>query len=913
MNLPRSRPYSVISFQPAFRESLALALLGLMAFSGCGGRGAAPAAEDSVLVSTGTATPDGKARVLRFTQDHFERLRSSQRPTKVIPVRSMMLISKSSRDDAKVEQDSDPKFVKEENRLLIRRGEGTPMITALLGGIPAEHYNEFRVRMKADRGANAVLTWATDMEPSIRRSETITVPIFSDNQFHTYRVPLDGLSARTWAGSVRSISFIPSNLAANIEIELMELWFRPPQSPSRVTIASQTHEAVFGTQIPWEFTVPPGAVFETHFGMPDETWDEKQRAGAARFVITLSGDDANEVVLLDRSLRPKTNEDDRGWIFFQTGLDAYAGQKVRLRFEVKDVGDTRAAAGCWGGPIVFTKSVDSASTPVILISCDTLRADHLSCYGYHRETSPHLDAFAKQSVVFENAITPETWTLPSHVTMLTGLYPKNHGVTPNSNLSEDTITLAEALRDAGYVSGAYIGFTFWLYPWRGFAHGFDLYNTPNWRFRPIYETHALADAWIEAHAVPNTFLFLHNFDVHSKPARQYDGLPYGPDDESFLHFAKEFTNPPTFARPGRDIVDAEAFLLAANRGEIAMTQEEVDYCKALYDDCIRLIDHRLHETFEKLKELGLYERALIIVTADHGEEFGEHGVYGHANVYEPSLRIPLIIKFPNGRFAGTRYPTVVELSDIFPTVLDVLGIAPAGPVDGQSLLRVLDGSAAPKGVGFAQRFTHRTARATDWKLIRTMPDAFELYDLVNDRAERNNVLNSSGAQGRALREAMEQFFQVNPEGWHIAFDTVDPDWRGTLTLSSDGLIEAAELLGGIDVQALARSDRGVTLNLDKLNRDELVLRTVGGSGRVSLNVTSKSPFAVRIGDRSAVTGTNFESVLDSSGGAIPEPSAASADLPTIRVWYVPETGNRSAARELSPEAIEELKALGYTH
>lgn len=893
-------------------------LAALTPASGCKGSVGPTSQAERVVHSQGAKTADGKGIVHRFTMDHFAALQEASRNPYIIPAKSMSAVVRSA------EKNSNPNaprpIRKEEGRLFLSPSAGEPTITAMLGlGLRAEDYNELRLKMRVSHGEICTLTWTTDVEPSSMRSQALTIPIFADNEIHAYRVPLGGLSAQSWVGLVKSIVLRPSDQPADIEIESMELGYVPPQSPSRITIAAQTHEASLGTQPPWEVTIPAGASFSTAIGLPEDTWKDG-RSASARFVATIDTDKQKGLLLFDQALTPTTDESHRAWIPFKADLSNFAGQKARIHFTISGVDGNAPSPACWGDPMIYATEKESAAVPVILVSCDTLRADHLSCYGYFRETTPHLDALAKDSVLYENAISVETWTLPSHASMMTGLYPKHHGATPDANIAESTLTLAEAMRDNGYLSGGYIGFTFWLYPWRGFSHGFDVYNTPEWRFRDIIETHQLAEGWIDALQVPNFFLFLHNFDVHSKPAKQFDGLPYGPEHDEYLHFAKEIANPPTFSRPDREVVDAEAFLNAANEGKFTLTQEEIDYCKALYDDSLRMIDSELGKLFAKLKERGLYDRALIIVTADHGEEFGEHGVYGHANVYEPSLHIPMIVKFPKQEFAGTRVKHVVEQVDIMPTILDVAGARTPEGLDGKSLYRVLKNQEKPTDYGYSQRFNMKSVREAEWKLIRTQPNTYALYNLVEDPAEKNNLAGSNTEKVAQLSPLLEEFFKVNPEGWHIAFDRVGNEPRGTLTISTEDAIESAELLGGRDVVAMNKTERGVTLNLAKIGRatrDELIVRTIGTTGRMSLSIKSPTDFSIAIGDQPVAVGKGFRNMLDPTAKEYTEPPTAASDSTNdvglrFRVWYVPQTGTRSAAQHLTPEEIEELKGLGYT-
>lgn len=896
-----------------WRGARALVGLGLIAlvFAGCRGQSADVDARlgPEVIASRPQTTADGARIIHRMTRDCFESARAVHRDSMVFGPRAMVVSMAGAAPSAS----NSERVQRGESSLVIHPGL-SPITLNVVLGVYADEYNELRIRMRTDRGATATLSWATDVQPSLAFARGHTFPIFADNEFRTYSIKLGGLNTETWVGRIRSMAFSPTDAPARVEIESIELAFVPPDSPNRITIAAQTHEALIGPQRPWELELPPKARFRTYVGLPQETWEGK-RAASARFVITLDAPSVEGRMLFEKTLEPKTVEADRGWQAIDVDLSEYSGQRVRIHLDSRDAKEPGASVACWGNPMVFGGDKPSSAVPVVLVSCDTLRADHLSCYGYARETSPHLDQLAREGVLFENAVAPETWTLPSHATMFTGLYPKHHRVTPNANLAESAITISEALQTAGYHTGGFIGFTFWLYPWRGFAHGFDIYSTPDWRFRSIFETHAAARAWLDGLSTPNVFLFLHNFDVHAKPAKQYDGLPYGPDDETYLHFTKEFPDPPTFERPGRSVVDAEAFLLAVNAGEFTMTEEEAAYCRALYDDCIRMIDHGLHEIFERLKELGLYESALIIVTADHGEELGEHGQYGHGSVFEPSLRVPLIIKFPRGAHAGTRYAPVVSLVDLYPTILDVAGLPLEQQVDGQSLADLLDGSAEPRPYAFGQRFKWRTARATEWKLVRAPNNAYQLFNVKEDPMERLDRAAEHPDRVLQMKTALEEFFATSAEGWHFAFDSRDDEWRGDLSISSDDAIESAELLGGVDATTLKKTDRGVELRMGgKIKADELIVRTVGGTGRIYASISAKSDVAVLVGDDPPAIDRRFQRVLDPSERAFAEPAAnkpGAGDRPVVRIWYVPQSGGRSAARELTQEEKDELRSIGY--
>ncbi|MCC6696125.1 MAG: sulfatase [Candidatus Hydrogenedentes bacterium] len=776
----------------------------------------------------------------------------------------------------------------------------------------AAAYNAFDVTMRIDSGTYCRLNWVTDREPALQRNPWIPMPLFSDGEVHTYRFTLDQYHTPSWAGRVKRIAFCPSLDPATAEIYELKLLYIPPEAPDRVTIAAQTHEALAGTQAPWTFTVPPAAVFDVHTGMLHDV-KSKRAPGEARFTVTLDSPEKSGIPLLDRIMKPAEEEAHRTWLPFQVDLSAYAGQEIALRLNVDYPMSPEGAYAFWGNPMVFSRPDKSEAVPVVLIVCDTLRADHLSCYGYPRETTPHLDAFANEAVLFENALCQETWTLPSHATLFTGLYPKHHGMTASANLSESTVTLAEALRGAGYLCAGFTGFSFWLYPWRGFAQGFDLYNTPDWRFRSIADTGSRVNQWLDAHSQENVFLFFHNFDAHSKPALQFDGLPYGPEDSAFLHFAKEFASPPSFTRDDREKTDAEAFLLAANRNELTVTQEELEYCIALYDDSIRMVDHYLHQTFEKLKALGLYDRAVIVVTSDHGEEFGEHGVFGHANVYETSAHVPLLVRFPGGKRGGTRCPHVIQLTDVFPTILAAAGVPLPNAVDGLDLAQLLDGAAPPRDRAYVQRLQWKAVRTSEWKLLRDdARKAYELYDVVNDRHEKKNVLAPTAKPVAVLQPDLDAFFAIDATGWHFAYASDDPAWKGKLDIVSNAPLDTATLLKGLDRQNLVMRGPSVDLNMGHDGANELLLRSADSSAKLMITATAELPVTLAVGNQPPRSGTKIQLVLDPAADDFPEPPAEGLNKPYVRIWNVPAPAGRSAAKPLSEEAREELRALGYT-
>jgi hypothetical protein len=329
---------------------------------------------------------------------------------------------------------------------------------------------------------------------------------------------------------------------------------------------------------------------------------------------------------------------------------------------------------------------DTTGTPlrvanVVLISIDSLRADRLGCYGEAHDTSPTIDRLAREGVRFANATSPTSWTLPSHMSMLTGRYLLSHGVISETDrLNQSVPTLAEALRASGLATGGVVS-TLFLHPRYGFARGFDYYDDSSisgitnfdlLRAEPAPEVTRLAINWLRQQQNRRFFLFLHFWDVHM------DYIPPSPYDQMF--------------DPGyRGSIDGSNFRYnpAVNP---RMAQRDLDHVLALYDGEIRWVDDHIAKVLAALDEMGVGDRTAVIVTADHGDEFFEHGGKGHGRtLYREVVHVPLIMRIP-GVTPGKVVRMPVSLVDIMPTVLDLVGArAPVG-LQGVSLVPELTGA-----------------------------------------------------------------------------------------------------------------------------------------------------------------------------------------------------------------------------
>jgi choline-sulfatase len=381
------------------------------------------------------------------------------------------------------------------------------------------------------------------------------------------------------------------------------------------------------------------------------------------------------------------------------------------------------AAAWWA---VETTRAPQDPAAVILISIDTLRADHLTIYGYDRGSTPAIDALAADGVVFDRAYAHSPQTLPSHASILTGRLPFETGVRDNVGftLKPGIPTLAELLHGRGYATGGVVS-AFVLRKETGIGRGFDHFDAdlpPSPPDVPIGEVQrpgeaslAAATRWIEGLAQPANrfFLFFHVYEPHA---------PYTP--------------PPRYSH------------LAPYDGEIACA------------------DRIVGSLLDELKRRGLYDRALIVLLSDHGEGLGDHGEEEHGLfLYDETIRIPLVVKLPGRVSAGRRVAEPVQHIDLLPTILDYTGAAPVKDLRGRSLRKVMTDSGArlPDPGFYAEAFYSRYHFG--WSELTALTDAryrfiraprSELYDLREDPRQLKDVSAERAQTAAAMRAGLER-------------------------------------------------------------------------------------------------------------------------------------------------------------
>ena len=411
-------------------------------------------------------------------------------------------------------------------------------------------------------------------------------------------------------------------------------------------------------------------------------------------------------------------------------------------------------------PIFFAVAIPlnvRGAPDVYLVVSDTTRADHLSLYGYPKPTTEFLEQYAADAVVFENAVSQGSHTIVSTPSILSSRYPSEHGMSRYSDLlPEDLPLVSQPLQTAGYRTYAHVTNPH-LAPDRGFDRGFDEYQYEGrWRHAPavVVTKHFLG--WLdEQPAESPIFAFLFYLDPHS---------PYAPSRAVRRRF-----NPDPLERP--------FVKWPKGRGAPPSDSVELRSLVAGYDGSISLIDSEIGTLVAALERRGRYDDALLIYTSDHGEEFFEHGEWGHdRTLFEESIRVPLVVSAPSplrfprmGRWSGVS-PVVASSVDVAPTILEAAGLPPDAAARGRSLLPAVRGQEPPPEEDFAYNeqileaygpYDLRGIRTRDHKYVRvlrsgenrTARDFF--FDLRADPGERKNLLESDPEAGRAHREKLD--------------------------------------------------------------------------------------------------------------------------------------------------------------
>lgn len=689
----------------------------------------------------------------------------------------------------------------------------------------ADQLHSIEIRIRVSAGANLSVETSPEEKPAFDAilgqmmglGNEITTPIQPGDQVQTYILT----KARPLpASQIRHVFIRPSDVAgATFAIESVRLIFRREHLASiqsgvgwqgmreiyKESITSRAPE-----QLAFPVRVPPAGWLDVAFGTVDE--------GPVTFSVSAQTGGSSGPV---RVLATRTVTTPFRWEPAPIDLTPFANQDITLSMALS--APETGAIGLWGAPVVRQRGVlpppSAGVTPalgrqpqgVIVVWADTLRKDHLGVYGYSRDTSPALRQFADAGVLFRHSTSQATWTKVATPSMLTSLYPSSHGVADfNDRLPAAATTLAEVYRAAGYAT---VGFASNLFTGQftnlhqGYEEQHEDGSLPNQgSSKTAREYVDRLSVWLDRHRETPFFVFLHVYDPHDpfEPQRPYDTMWADPSrrDEHYrnLETVRKVINDPLrrlFGMPSREE------LVKAGLDADKYVSHDVDW----YDGSIRGLDTEMGRLFERLEGLGLADRTLVVFTADHGEEFLDHGRTFHGqHVYGELTQVPLMMRWPGVLPRGRVVDERVQTIDVMPTLLSISGLAAPSEVQGQSLTPLLGVEGAAAGEWRPRPAISEKARTDPnkgaapppheteeyaiidgpWKLVHRrerLPGMaeFELFDVAKDPLDARDVAASNPEAVQRLAKLLA--------GWREMAQSarLKPDAEATKGLSQEQL------------------------------------------------------------------------------------------------------------------------------
>jgi len=423
---------------------------------------------------------------------------------------------------------------------------------------------------------------------------------------------------------------------------------------------------------------------------------------------------------------------------------------------------------------------------VVLIVLDTARADRFSCMGYHRNTSPNIDEVFSEGTIFEKAYSTACWTLPSHGSLFTGLYPTQAGSTSETlHLPKFNLTVAEILNQAGYKTAGFCCNS-WVSKERGFANGFDEYHEM-WRESEWTGADAAAAIIAELAATEKIVAWLKHRQTNSDAFFMFVNLncvhlPYTPPDPFLSKFLADKYNFEDVERAA-SVMSMWAYLA----GKLKLGEKDFQIMSDLYDGEVAFADYCVGRIIKQVEKLQILDDTIVILTSDHGENLGEHGRIDHnLSMYQTTLHIPLMIRYPAGFKAAGRISDLVSITDITPTILDLCNIKKSGmerlKIAETSLAAtgrrrrefVVSGNERPlMGVGLMKErypefdtglidYRMRAVRSGNYKLIWNINVGTELYDIRTDPGELNDLADKKIAIRNKLQARLISWMNQHP-------------------------------------------------------------------------------------------------------------------------------------------------------
>lgn len=597
------------------------------------------------------------------------------------------------------------------------------------------------------------------------------------------------------------------------------------------------------------------------------------------------------------------------WLDFDIDLDGYTDGESDLKIvgRFADEGNR----GLLGTPRLEVPR-ENGPQRIILVCIDTLRTDRMGCYGSVLGLTPVLDSLAEESVRFENCQSASPWTLPSVASVITGRYPGMIGATRDTEyLHGGEHTLAEIFHEAGFRTASIIQNRYTAREC-GFFQGYDAENDSNPTADIVTDS---AIRWVNTLKDDSFFLYIHYFDPH---------VPYTPPEPYLSRYRMGHGR----WRNGFPKEDVHRL----RTGDLVPTEEEKLQLEGLYNGEIAFNDHEFRRFIDYLKEIGIWDDTAIVLYADHGEEFWEHGGSLHGRtVYQEVSHVPLFFKFP-GFEPGVREDPV-SLVDIFPTILDYADIELPGNIVGQNILSddyQQENSRTFIIEALARGFQSKGIVMGDWKQILHFTDEMnpELYNLTDDPLELNNVLDRETDIAERLIGELFMYAAKTNEGNHVLLYPTDETGGGVFTLileSESGIFSDIETRGKFTVENIIILDHRIIY--------EVSMRTAGRGGgylgldfylqpedaEVTFSITHRGnpevefPWHLGGEDVESVTGNEFTISMTDHRVAMSFPQVRRFLARGLYIWCVPPSLQSEFESRMSPETAAELEALGYLH
>jgi arylsulfatase A-like enzyme len=583
--------------------------------------------------------------------------------------------------------------------------------------------------------------------------------------------------------------------------------------------------------------------------------------------------------------------------------------------------------------MILSCGQDESPLNVILIGVDTLRPDHMGCYGYDRNTTPNVDRLARRGILFEIAVAPSPWTLPSFASVFTSLYPSQHGATgAKSPMGETFPTLAELLKAQGYATGAIINAPYLKRKYE-VGRGFDLYSMrpPEGRFADGTTRDALD--WISGIADQPFFIFIHYFDPH---------LPYAPPAPYDTVFNPDYQGPLQKPYNPRRLPSYRPDNFKPMK---TIPPEDWNQIKSLYDGEVAFTDEAIGELIEGLQDRRLLKKTLIIFISDHGEEFFDHEGFEHGHtLYDELIRVPMIFSLPGRLPERDRIGQQVRLVDVAPTVLDLLGFESDPDFEGVSLRPLLDGERSvtataspvlPPELAYSECILYgsesKSLAAYPWKLIYdTMTGKKKCFNLAEDPGEMLSIADPDCESLCLLEETLYKTLINLTDTWFVELAAGGDQHRFDVDIACNvvegsgqfGLRKVIASSGDIiDIEDMEGTEIGPsTMTIKALSADEPIrlafkLRRKEAPIRFDFRIDSEPATECTYVGASLLKPVTMpfieQDAPQAQAGADKGEPLNRPDPPYCLVWLAKTGYGTGRTVELDEETEHELRSLGY--